>query len=86
VAAPCDYAASANPDGAKLLFAFVIYRLKYQSIPIIAPTKFTLQSKLLIFTLQSKFGGGAGFRPQVLYILNHLWVYLPFLRFPEQLV
>ena len=78
MAAPCDYAASANPDGAKLSFAFVIYRLKYQSIPIIAPIKTHLSN--------CAFGGGAGFRPQVLYILNHLWVYLPFLRFPEQLV
>ena len=30
--APCDHAARANPEGAKLSFAFVFRRLKYQSI------------------------------------------------------
>ena len=52
--APCDYAARANPEGAKLSFAFVFRRLKYLSIPIQPPTIYSLN-------ILSGTGGAAGF-------------------------
>jgi len=40
--APCDYAARANPDGAKLSFAFTFCKLEYMSILFQPHQKYTL--------------------------------------------
>jgi len=46
--APCDYAARANPEGAKLSFAFVFRRLKYQSILFQPHQKHTFLARLRV--------------------------------------